>query len=425
MKHKILASALLAIFTAAPAFAGTHALLPAQPGDLVPTTLLAGVASPTSPTLSTQLTSAANARMPRIRMERRPISVSWALPHDQPVKSAAKPFVRSSREYWMDVSATTLQRGIELPLTAPGAIIRLSPSDPQGGRLDASKVQLRLGRQSLNLAQASSTLADAPSLQVAGMDVPQASMMFKLKPELGSGIATLQAPAASGRYVVHVFEPESPYSVAAHGDRNEVLLGNAMHVRVAMDDSGKTAPLAAVGGFLRAPDGTTTTLTYQQQRDGSFTTEVQPRNIPSVPGLWEVHSFTAGTDTAGNEVRRDTTTVFAAAVPTARFSGMAKTSRSTDHGIDITLGVTAASTSRFAASAVLYGRAANGRMVPAAFAQSAAVLRKGDGQLVLHFDRDSIKGVGAPFELHDLRLQDQPAVSLIERQTLALRFDTP
>ncbi len=421
MKHRILASALLAIFTATSAFAGTHALLPAQPGDLVPTTLRARTAT-ASPA---PLTSAAAEDAPRVQTERQPVSVSWALPHDQPVESAAQPFEHSSREYWMDVSATTLQRGIELPLTAPGAVIRLSPSDPQGGRLDAGKVQLRLGRQSLNVPQASSTLADEQSLRAAGLDVPQASMMFKLKPELGSGIATLQAPTASGRYVVHVFEPQSPYSVTARGDRSEVLLGNDMRVRVAMHDADKAAPLAAVGGFLRAPDGTTTNLAYQRQQDGSFTTDVQPRNIPATPGLWEVHSFTAGTDAAGNEVRRDTTTVFAAAVPTARFSGVAKTSRSADHGIDITLGVTAASSSRFAASAVLYGRATNGRMVPAAFAQSAAVLDKGDGQLVLHFDADSIKGVGAPFELHDLRLQDQPAVSLIERQAVALRFDTP
>ncbi len=425
MKHRILASAVLAIFSAAPAFAGTHALLPAQPGDLTPVTLLPRNASPASLVSPANPASAIKVRAPDVHMERRPISVNWALPHDQPVTSAAEPFVRSSREYWIDVSASALQRGIELPLSAPGALIRLSPSDPQGGRLDASKVQLHLGRHSLNLQQASSTLADASSLRAAGMDVPQASMVFKLKPELGSGLATLQAPAASGRYVVHVFEPQSPYSVAARGDRSAVLLGNDVRVSVAMHDADKATPLAAVGGFLRAPDGSITTLAYQHQPDGSFSTDVQPRNIPSTPGLWEVHSFTAGTDAAGNEVRRDTTTVFAAAVPTARFSGAVKTSRSADQGIDIALGVTAASASRFAASAVLYGRAADGRTVPAAFAQSAAVLRKGDGQLLLHFDPGSIEGVGAPFELHDMRLQDQPAVSLIERRALALRFDTP
>ena len=417
MKKRILASAVLAIFASVPAYAGTLALLPAQPTDMVPATLLTRIAP--APT------SMVAAHAPQVRIEPLPIRVSWALPHDSPVESVTQPFTRSSREYWMDVSASALQQGVQLPLSAPGAIIRLSPSDPVGGRLQPTGVWLQLGRQTLNLAQASSQLADAQSLHAAGMDVPQASMVIKLKPALGKGLATLRAPGASGRYVVHVFEPQSAFTVTAQADRDDLLLGGDVHVRVRMLDADKASPLTAVGGFLRAPDGTTTTLAYQRQPDGSFSTDAQPKNIPSTPGLWEVHSFTAGFDAAGNEVRRDTTTVFAAAVPIARFSGIARTARAADQGIDIALGVTAQSGSRFAASAVLYGRAADGQMVPAAFAQSAAVLRPGDRQLVLHFDPASIAGVGAPYDLHDLRLQDQPAVGLLERQALALRFDTP
>jgi hypothetical protein len=419
MKRRILASSLLALCTSTTAFASTLVLLPAQSTDLVPIALLANSAT------TTAQASLASARKPPLPTERRPVSISWALPHDQAIQSVTQPFTRSSREYWIDVSATELQRGIQLPLSAPGAIIRLSPSDPVGGKLQSTNVRLQLGRQSMNLAQAASQLADAPSLQAAGMDVPAASMVMKLKPELGSGLATLQAPDASGRYVVHVFEPESSLTVTAPADRNDLLLGNHVHVRVSMHDADRDAPLAAVGGFLRAPDGSTTLLDYQQQSDGSFTVDAQPRNIPSALGLWEVHTFTSGIDANGDEVRRDTTTVFSAATPTARLSGMAKTSAARDHGIDISVGVTAQSASRFAVSAVLYGRDAHGEMVPAAFAQTAAVLRKGDGQLVLRYDPASLQGVGAPYELHDLRLQDQPALGLIERRALAMRFDTP
>lgn len=421
MKQKILASALLALCASTTAFAGTLVLLPAQSTDLVPTALLGNAAN----TTVTAQTSLSAARTPPVPTEHQPLSISWALPHDQAIQSVTQPFTRSSREYWMDVSATELQRGVSLPLTAPGAIIRLSPSDPIGGKLQSGNVRLQLGRQSMTLSQASSQLADAPSLQAAGMDVPAASMVMKLKPELGSGLATLQAPDASGRYVIHVFEPESTLAMTAKADRNDLLLGDHVHVQVSMRDADKKAPLAAVGGFLRAPDGSTTMLAYRQQRDGSFTVDAQPRNIPSTLGLWEVHTFTSGIDANGDEVRRDTTTVFSAATPTARLSGMAKTSTTRDHGIDISLGVTAQRRSRFAVSAVLFGRDVHGAMVPAAFAQSAAVLRKGNGRLVLHYDRASLKGISAPYELHDLRLQDQPALGLIERRALAMRFDTP
>ncbi|HEY8681888.1 MAG TPA: DUF4785 domain-containing protein, partial [Rhodanobacter sp.] len=231
--------------------------------------------------------------------------------------------------------------------------------------------------------------------------------------------------SASGRYVVHVFEPQSPFTVTALADRDDQLLGRNVHVRVAMHDDDKDVALSSAGGFLRAPDGSTTLLDFQRQSDGSFTVDAQPRNPSSTPGLWEIHSFTAGKDGAGQEIRRDTTTVFAVAVPDARLSGLAETARAGDRGIDITLGVTAQSASRFAVSGVLYGRGANGLMVPAAYAQSAAWLQAGNRQLVLHYDPASLQGVSAPYELHDLRLQDQPAISLLERHALAMRFSTP
>lgn len=417
MKLRILASSLLAICTAVPALAGTHALLSPQSGDMVPSLLLARTTAPRQGMLA--------APPSHVHVERQPLSVSWPLPHDGSLQSVPQPFTRSSREYWIDVSASALQQGIQLPLSAPGAIIRLSPSDPAGGRLRPTRVRIQLGHRSLTVDQASSQIADAQSLHAAGMDVPDASLVMKLKPELGAGLATLQAPTASGRYVVHVFEPQSPFTVTARADRDDLLLGHDVHVRVAMHDAGKDVPLEAVGGYLRAPDGSTTTLAFQRQNDGSFAVDAQPKKIPSTPGLWEVHSFTAGKDSAGQEVRRDTTTVFAAAVPDARLSGIAETARASDQGIDITLGVTAQSASRYAVSAVLYGRGADGLMIPAAYAQSAAWLRAGNGRLILHYDPTSLHGIGAPYELHDLRLQDQPAIGLIERRALAMRFSTP
>lgn len=419
IKQTILVGALLGTFTIAPAFAGTHVLLPAQPGDLVPSTLLARTAA--RPNLKLVPNSPATPQLP---METQPVSISWALPHDSPVHSDAKPFTRSSREYWKDVSASELQQGVKLPLTAPGALIRLSLGDAQVGRLRTDDVHIQLGQQTLTASEATSQLADTQSLRAAGMDVPEASMVLKLKPDLGSGVATLQVAAASGRYVVHVFEPQSPFTVTARADRNDLLLGGNAQLRVTMHDDHKNVPLNAAGGFLRAPDGSTTTLSYRRQNDGSYTASVQPRNIPGTPGLWEVHSFTSGTNASGQEVRRDTTTVFSAAVPDARLDGTVTTASASDKGIDITLGITAQSTSRFAVSGVLYGRDASDNMVPAAFAQSAAVLSRGNGKLVLHYDPSSIVGINAPYELRDLRLQDQPALGLLERHAIALRFVT-
>lgn len=416
MKPRMLSITLLAAFAAPATFAATHVLLPAEASDMVPSQLVARPAMLT--------TTAFGVAAPQPHSEHQPISASWALPHDAPVQTVPQAFTRASREYWTDVSATELQRGVTLPLTAPAAIIRLSPSDTQRGRLDAAAIQLRLNGHSMDAGNASRQIAGTQALRAVGMDVPDASTVLQLKPELGAGEATLQAPAASGRYVVHVFEPKSPFTVSAAADRGDALLGRPIHVRIAMREGDKERPLQAAGGFLRAPDGSTTLLDYRADTDGSYSVDALPDQASRTPGLWELHSFTVGDDGHGHAVRRDTTSVFAVAVPDARLSGTADT-RAAGGGIDITLGVQVQSASRFAASGVLYGRDASGRLVPAAYAQSADWLNTGDGSLVLHFTPASLAGIGAPYELRDLRLQDQPAISLVERRALALRFDRP
>lgn len=417
MTRRMLVAGVLAGLFATSSFAATHALLPVAATDMVPAGL-----QPAAQASATRLVARA---APRPHAERQPVSVSWALPGDVPVDPVPKPFARASREYWTDVSASELQSGIELPLSAPGAVIRVSPSDPAGGRLDASTISLRLGGQTFRGDRAAAEVGDVASLRAAGMAVPDASLVMQVRPELGAGPATLVAPHASGRYVVHVFEPKSPFTVTARADRDDLLLGQRLHLDVAMKYGDRARPLQSVGGFLRAPDGDTTLLDYRANPDGSFSTDVAPLQPSATPGLWELHSFTVGDDGQGHAVRRDTTSVFAVATPDAKLSGTADTHRAGRRGIDIALGVTVASASRFAVSGVLYGRDAHGRMVPGAFAQSAAWLAPGERQLVLRFDPSSVAGIGAPYELRDLRLQDQPAISLVERRALALRFDRP
>lgn len=420
MQPRLLTTALVMALTAAPAMAASQlTLLPPGPGDEVPVTLLA---RSTAPAPSRVGTLAAPPPMP---VEHAPVSVNWPLPHNVAIQPRAQPFARPSHEYWRDVSASELQQGLNLPLTAPGAVIRLSPGSATLGAINPADVHLQLGTQTLDATHASLAVADATQLRAAGMAAPTSTVMLQLKPELGAGLATLRVPTARGRYVVHVYEPASPYAATARADHASLLQGQSLDVHVVLTDNGHALPLESVGGSLRAPDGHSTPLHYRRQADGSYAVTVNPQAIPATPGLWEVHSYTTSHDAKGGEIRRDTTTVFAAAVPDARFSGLANVHRASDAGIDIVLGVTARQASRYAASAVLYGRDASGKLVPAAYAQSAAWLSTGSGSLTLHYAPASLKGVGAPYELHDLRLDDQPALGQLERRAVALRFIAP
>ncbi|RDD83733.1 DUF4785 family protein [Dyella tabacisoli] len=397
------------------ALAASENLLPPQSDDLVPT-----LTRPRT-TAMASVTIAGAASAPQIHVEHQPIQVSWALDSNATLEATPQPASQRSREYWTDVTSGDLQRGVELPLSAPGAIIRLSPGQGSG-QVNAADVQLQLGGQTLNGNAAAGHIADADALKAAGMDVADASVAMQLRPELGAGHATLKAAHARGRYVVQVYEPQSTLSLEAHTNRAELLLGNSIQVTLSLQEGDTPTRLHTAGGYLRAPNGDTTLLRFQQQADGRFVATATPSKEVANPGLWEVQSFTLGTDAKGQDVRRDVTSTFAVAAPNARFTGAAEPRRASDGGVEIALAVDAKNASRYAVSGVLYGRGADGQMHPGAYAQSAAWLAPGTGQIGLHFDAKSTRNLAPPYELHDLRLQDQPAMGLVERRAIALRF---
>ncbi|WP_250901857.1 MULTISPECIES: DUF4785 domain-containing protein [unclassified Dyella] len=416
MRIRPLMLALLAGALPLSAFAATQNLLPAQAGDLVPTLVHARMASPAA-AVSSRLAPAA----PQVHEERQPIQVSWALNATESLQATPQAVRRESREYWREVSDTELQRGVDLSTTAPGAIIRVSPG--QGGtRLQPADLRLQVGGKRFDGNAATRHVADTAQLQAAGMEATDASMALQLRTELGAGRTTLQAPKAHGRYVVYVYEPQSPLVVEAQANRPELLLGGNLQVALNLRDGTQQRALGAATGVLRSPDGETTPLSFQRQADGSFVATASPAKQAAIPGLWEVQSTVTGTDANGREVRRNVNTAIAVAVPDARFIGNAEPQRASDGGVDIALGVDVRSGSRYAVSGVLYARGANGQQVPVAYAQSAAWLEAGSGELRLHFDPASLHGVAPPYELRDLRLQDQPAMGLVERRASALRF---
>src|SRR5690242_21703874 len=125
MNRRILAAGIVAGLFASSSFATTHVLLAAAPNDMVPLALQAA-----PPAAVNHTTALVGVDVPRPHAEHQPVSVSWALPSDALVDPLPQPPARAGREYWTDVSATAMQRGGELPLSAPGAVTRGSPREP-------------------------------------------------------------------------------------------------------------------------------------------------------------------------------------------------------------------------------------------------------------------------------------------------------
>ena len=100
------------------------------------------------------------------------------------------------------------------------------------------------------------------------------------------------------------------------------------------------------------------------------------------------------------------------AAPTARFRGQFAFDATT---MRMTLPVQAGSVGRYEARGTLYATAPDGQLRPVSQAHSAAWMKRGNGTLVLQFDRSHLPaGYGAPFEVRDLSLNDQSRMAPLE-----------
>jgi hypothetical protein len=396
--------ALCAIATSAAAAPPASLLAPGA-RDQVPTTLVA---------------TAQSKSLAAVALDHAPVQVSHALDGAKMLDASPKPFVAQSREFWSDVGETELHSGIKITTSAPGALIRLSPQGGAAASLDAAGVLIRSNGRTLTATAASTTVADAKALRSAGMDVPDGSLAFRLAASTGSGEIQIVAAHAQGRYLVHVFEPDSLVVLSLGADHDTTLVGGTVRFHAALANG----TLALASGIVTAPDGYSANLHFARNGDGSFSAAFTPDSAHSVgPQLWEAHAFTA-IRTGNLSVLRDAKTAFAVSAPTARFGGDAQIV-SDATGLHVTLGITAASPSRYQASGSLYATGTDGALHPAALAQSATWLNAGSGKIDLGFDAQALStsGLHAPFELRDLRLVDQANMSLIERRERALAIN--
>ena len=343
---------------------------------------------------------------PSAQIERAPVSFSWKLDPAQALV-APTPNVAQSREYWQTVDAAELDRGLQLKMSAPGSLIRISPT--QGARA------LRTEELQINDSQGAAkvqNIASAKQLVDAGMDVQTGTVIAKLGDQEGADTYTVRVPKAQGQYLVHVFEPQSSDILRAGADRSHALAGSSLRFDVDFSRAGKLSSALKADAMLVAPDGRSWPVALASNGNGLSANVKLPANVGTAPGLWELQVF-ANAD----GIQRDARTSFAVAAPTARFNGVfafnAKTMR-------MALPVQTGSTGRYEARGTLFATAADGVMRPVSEAHSAAWIKRGNGMLVLQFDRAHLpQGYGAPFEVRELKLNDQSRMAPLESRERA------
>jgi len=364
-----------------------------------------------APTSSDQVPASLRAGVAPEGLDRQPVQMSWPLSADQAVQSQQPTYRAESKEFWQRISGTELARGVAIYLTAPGAVVRISPAGSRAQVLAPESVQISNARGAISGAMRS--VLRPEDLAEGSAPFPEGSLAFRLDRAAGQGELMLQAANASGEYLLHVFDVGSSLSLSLAANRDSVLLGQSLTLESQLDG----AQLNRIEGLITAPDGSTQAITFKP-RGGVWRADVMPE-LPALgarQGLYEVHAWAVASDGKG-QILRDAKTAFALAAPTARLTG--EYALSASEAISLKVQVQVASASRYALDGTMLVSGA-----PVAQAQSAIWLDAGTHQIELRFEPASFeRGLPKAYAIADLRLLDQGQLVTLERRALALKVN--
>ena len=414
MRHTV--TLMILIVALAATAGGAQQLLPAAASDLSADTLTAAP------------------RLKGLEVPREPVRSSWSVAADAALE-APTPDLSRSKEYFAEITAEDLVRGVSVYTTRPGALVRLNPSaaadrDEVGAKVaiqPASLVLIDAAGTSWAAASGMDLVVGPEQLKAAGAPFAEGTSAFRIRQELGAGAFELRAEGlgrSSARYVMHVLDRASSIELLLRTGATDYLHGQTLTVEARLADGKTSFRPREIEGFVSSPAGRAWPLSFRSAGDGLYRASLVLDALEApAPGLWEVHARADGR-VAGQAVLRAGRTAFGCAVPSARFSGAARVAAPAAGSLGVRLGVETVADGRYEARGVLYATAADGTLRPAGVAHSAAWLVAGAGVLELSFDRGLLAGgeLGAPFELRDLRLADQVNMGLLHRQARALAF---
>jgi len=399
--------------------AHAQSLLPAADGDLAAQRLDTGLRAQEWTSVHSE-TAALNYQRSLLDAPAAKPGFAGSVPRTAPAAGLDRTRFAESRQYYIDTDGAALGRGIELPLTAPGAVIRVSAAGRASLSLD--NVGLRHNGRSVAAEGFTDASASGLSLRGAGWSVPENTVAFRLNKRVGAGTLNLivEGLASDAPVLVHVHEPNSPYVARLELNRQAFLAGQTLEAALEVRHPGGQMIPRAAGMMLRADEDAIGNMMRPRASDGvwQITTAARAAEVPGT--LQEVHAH-VDTVIDGIRVRRDLSQAVAIAPAMARLTGDVQIRR--EAGLNLALGVETALQGRYQLRGTLYATDKRGEMQPVALAESAAVLDAGSSFLGLQFDLDAARsaGYGAPFELRDLSLFDQGRLLLLERRAVGLR----
>jgi hypothetical protein len=356
-----------------------------------------------------------------VNNEQQAVKFHYSLLGSEPLSDNNQGYLAESKQYWLNTTASKLGQGIQLPVTSDLAVIRINPLNP-------STSSKSLNQQDIVINQFDQTLtvdvfANSEQLKATGMPVSDHTVALKVRTQ--PGMLTLSMPTATksltkgDTFVVHVFEPNSDYSLQLKTSQQQYAANQLITVNSQML-SQQGAHQMSIQGYITQPNGKKVAdLNFQPHKNGDYQASTDQLTGQSLAhGLWEIHTV-ASSNINGLKVMRDVSTAFALSLPTARINQqMAVNNHVLKLGLDVAVA------GRYELSGVLSGINNQGEKQPIAMLMSAAQLNKGQVALNLDLPQDLIhqSGFKGPFVVDHINLKNQSLMVPVQQLSSSIQL---
>lgn len=329
------------------------------------------------------------------------LSLSWVLADK--LLSPESLRTQSSHKYQLKASMQELQEGVTINTTAPGAVIRISPANPDKKIKPDFQIKTFKGSNQ-SLLQASSLFSKDEALKGSAFE-DNTLAISKLKPELGSGqfILSTQSTDEDSQYLINVYDANSSTQLTIETDKPRYFYGDELKATLKLTDKNFDYLITSIETVLIDPEGNKIPVEPKALSINTYELSYPLLSEKNANGAnWHIQATVSGR--AGQRVvDRKVQISFSLSLPSAAIREIEKNS---SNSFDFSALIEAATDSRYALQSVLFGTDEQGKIHPMQIVQTSNWLSSGINKVNFSFDSKQKSGYKAPFYIGYTRLTD-------------------
>jgi len=360
--------------------------------------------------------------VPDHEVEKQTIHFSHPISPKAELSLTSKGYDSVSDEYWFEVSGKQLNQGIDLSISHPGSLIRLSSQKnkneflPTDSAIDPNDIELFTTD---NKTKAFSKVV-APFQQsitqekLATANIFPNSSAIKLSDNIASGVYKLKVNKDlidHQRYIINVKEKDSLYKLHLSTPSQSYSAGQLINFEANIKHESRNLSRGENTAFIKMPSGERKSVELVNH-NGQYQVTV-PENFDGqrVGELYELHLASTVFDNKV-KVQRNDKFAFAITQPTARMTGNLVVNKTA-----ATVSLDVASEGRYEVSGIVYGKNNKGVLTQIMLSRSAYYLSPGEQEVELRFDNDILRksGITAPYSIKNLKLMDQSRMAVLQQ----------